>query len=112
MAGIIMKIKRMDNRFRACKDWGYMYQVTFASHQWREFYEFKALVTKQLGASEEIFPSWMWRDRIDLLKTAPWAWHNENSQKPNKMFFREGETLERMQLIRALTAKDPKKTFG
>jgi hypothetical protein len=107
-----VKIRKMDGRFRAHKRWGYMWQVTFAPHQWREFYEFKALIRNQLGASEELFPSFLWRDLIELLETAPWAYHYETSRKPSQVFFRDANTLERIQLIWALTAKDPKKTFG
>lgn len=98
-----MKIKRMDNRFRACKDWGYMYQVTFASHQWREFYALKAQAKSIFDESTEIFPNWMWREHRLLLRTAPWAYHYDISRKPGYMYFRTEEHMSQCLMMLALT---------
>ena len=100
-----MKIKRLDGRFRANKRWGYTWQVEFSGYEWRKYFDFKAQAKSMFDASEELFPSFMWRDRVQLLETAPWAYHYDRSHKPSYVYFRTEDHMTQCLMMFALTGQ-------
>lgn len=98
-----MKTKRLDGRYRANKRWGYTWQVEFAGYEWRKYFDFKAQAKSIFDASEELFPSFMWRDRVQLLETAPWAYHYDRSHKPSYVYFRTKDQMTQCLMMFALT---------
>lgn len=100
-----MKTKRLDGRFRANKRWGYTWQVKFVGIEWRKYFAFNAQAKSMFGDSKELFPSFLWRDSIQLLETAPWAYHYDKSSKPSYVYFRTKTDMEQCLMMFALTGQ-------
>ena len=100
-----MQKKKLYGRFRANKRWGYTWQVKFVGREWQKFYAFKAQVKSMFGDSEELFPSFLWRDRVQRLETAPWAYHWDRSHKPSYVYFRTEDQMTQCLMMFALTGQ-------
>lgn len=55
------------------------------------------------GPSEEAVRHFMWRDRMQILQSAPWAFHYDKSNKPTYIYFRTREDMDQCLMMWALT---------
>lgn len=98
-----MKITKLNNRYNACKKWGFTYSVTFQGFEWNSYYAFKRKTTELFNDSKEIKKSFMWKDDIDFLRVAPWACHYDKSSKPMIIYFRNEVDMNQVIMMFALS---------
>lgn len=98
-----MKIKRLDGRYSARKNYGYEWQVEFRGAEWKKYFSLKAHANTMFGASDETVRHYTWREVAALLKSAPWAYHYEKSYRPMFVYFRTKTEMEQCVMMFVLT---------
>lgn len=98
-----MKITKLNGRYTANRRWGYTYSVTFGAFEWKDFCAVKGKATAMLGNSTEMRKSFLWRDDINLLQTALWAYHYITTLKPMFIYFRNEDDMNQVLMMYALT---------
>lgn len=98
-----MKITKLNRRYGANKKYGYEWQVELGGVEWKKYFALKDQARGIFGHSCETVRHFMWREDIDILKSAPYAYHYEHSRKPMFVYFRTKTDMEQCIMMFALT---------
>ena len=98
-----MKITKLNRRYNANKKWGYEWQVQIPSIHWRKYFAIKSQAQNMFGPSEDTVRHYMWRERMQILQSAAWAFHYDKSSKPSYVYFRTEDHMTQCLMMFALT---------